>query len=154
VSLENVTIRGGKYGKSKGEARRQTVCLSMYSITENIYCSQLSSASILLQPGRNCFTSYNTRKVLGSFSLCAIVLRSSPPSNVSTCNGQRSSQLFCVHYTLYSGSRRDQRCKWEAAWTVQYHIAIAYVTMWRLFRIFASGSSRPLGKCTPLHCGT
>jgi hypothetical protein len=27
-----------------------TVCLSMYSITENIYCSQLSSVAILLQP--------------------------------------------------------------------------------------------------------
>jgi hypothetical protein len=27
-----------------------TVCLSMYSITENIYYSQLSSVAILLQP--------------------------------------------------------------------------------------------------------
>jgi hypothetical protein len=47
-----------------------------------------------------CFTSYNTRKGVCSLSLCAIVLRSSPPSHVSTCHGQRSSQLFCVHYTL------------------------------------------------------
>jgi hypothetical protein len=31
-----------------------------------------------------------------SLPLCAIVLRSFPPSHVSTCNGQRSSQLFIV----------------------------------------------------------
>jgi hypothetical protein len=43
ASLGNVTVRGEKYGKGKGEARRRRVCLSMYSITENIYCSQLSS---------------------------------------------------------------------------------------------------------------
>jgi hypothetical protein len=55
-----------------------------YSITENIYYSQLSSVELLLQPERNCFTTYNTRKVLRSLSLCAIVLRSSPPSHVST----------------------------------------------------------------------
>jgi hypothetical protein len=70
----------------------------MYSTTENIYYSQLSSVAVLLQPEPNCFTSYSTRKGLGSLSLCTIVLRSSPPSHVSTCNGQRSSQLFCVHY--------------------------------------------------------
>jgi hypothetical protein len=75
-----------------------TVCLSMYSITENIYYSQLSSVAILLQPEPT-FTSCNTMKGLCSLSLCAIVLQSSPPSHVSTCNGQRSSQLFCVHYT-------------------------------------------------------
>jgi hypothetical protein len=55
-----------------------TVCLSIYSITENIYYSQLSSVAILLQPepvshriiqGNDCF-----------LSLCAIVLRSPPAS--------------------------------------------------------------------------
>jgi hypothetical protein len=61
-SLGNVTVRGLKYGKSKGGARLSTVCLSMYSITENIYYSQLSSVAILLQPEPNYFTSYNTRK--------------------------------------------------------------------------------------------
>jgi hypothetical protein len=71
----------------------------MYSITENIYCSQLSSVAILLQPEPNCFTSYNTRKWLFSLSLCAIALQSPPASHVSTSYGQRSSQLFCVHYT-------------------------------------------------------
>jgi hypothetical protein len=71
----------------------------MYSITENIYCSQLSSVAILLQPEPNCFTSCSTRKGLGSLSLCAIVLRASPPSHVSTCNGQGRSQLFCVYCT-------------------------------------------------------
>jgi hypothetical protein len=94
-SLWNVTVRGGKYVKSKGGARLSTVCLSMYSITENIYYSQLSSVAILLQP-EPVFTSYNTTKELCALSLCAIVLRSF--SHVSTSNGQRSSQLFCVHY--------------------------------------------------------
>jgi hypothetical protein len=87
-----------KDGKSKGEAIRRRVCLRIYSVTENIYYSQLSS--VALQPAAwTCFTSYNTTKGLLSLSLCAIVFRSSPPSHVSTCNGQRSSQLFCVHYT-------------------------------------------------------
>jgi hypothetical protein len=81
------------------EARWRRVCLSMYSITENIYYTQLSSVALLLQPERNCFTSYNTWEGLDSFSLCAIALRS-PPPQVSTCNGQRSPQLFCVHYTV------------------------------------------------------
>jgi hypothetical protein len=84
--------------RARGEARWRRVCLSMYSITENIYYTQLSSVAILLQPDRNCFTSYNTRKGLGSLSLCAIALRSFPPSHVSTCNSQRSSLLFCVRY--------------------------------------------------------
>jgi hypothetical protein len=99
ASLGNVTVRGKKCGKSKRGARLSTVCLSMYSITENIYCSQLSSVAILLQPEPNCITSYNTRKWFCFLSLCAIVLQSSPPSHVSTCNGQRSSQLFWVQYT-------------------------------------------------------
>jgi hypothetical protein len=34
VSLGNVTVREEKDGKSKGEARWPTVCLSMFSITE------------------------------------------------------------------------------------------------------------------------
>jgi hypothetical protein len=72
----------------------------MYNITENIYYSQLSSFALLLQPESNCFTSYSTRKGLGSLSRCAVVLRSSPPSHMSTCNGQRSSQLSCVHYSF------------------------------------------------------
>jgi hypothetical protein len=41
ASLGNVTVRGKKDGKGKGEARRRRVCSSMYSITENIYYSQL-----------------------------------------------------------------------------------------------------------------
>jgi hypothetical protein len=74
-SLGNVTVKG-KNGKSKGGARLSTVCLSMYSITENIYYSQLSSVTILLKPEPNCFTSYNTKiecvlspSVLSSFGL-------------------------------------------------------------------------------------
>jgi hypothetical protein len=80
-SFENVTVRGEKYGKSKGGARLSTVCLSMYSITENIYCTQLSSVVILLQPepvshriiqANNCVLS---PYVLSSFGL-AVILRS------------------------------------------------------------------------------
>jgi hypothetical protein len=59
----------------------------------------MSSVALLLQPECNCFTSYNTRKGLCSLFPCAIVLRSPPSSQLSTCNGQRSSQLFCFHYT-------------------------------------------------------
>jgi hypothetical protein len=90
--------RGKKMERARGRQRCPTVCLSMYSITENIYCSQLSSVAILLQPEPNCCTSYNTRKLLCSLSLSAIVLRSPPPSRASSSNGQRSSQLFCVRY--------------------------------------------------------
>jgi hypothetical protein len=49
-SLGNVTVRGEKFEKCKRGSRLSTVCLSMYSITENIYCSQVSSVVILLQP--------------------------------------------------------------------------------------------------------
>jgi hypothetical protein len=39
ASLGNVTLRGEKYGKGKGGAGRPRVCLSTYSITENMYYS-------------------------------------------------------------------------------------------------------------------
>jgi hypothetical protein len=68
----------------------------------------MNSVAILLKPEPDSFTSYNTRKGLGSLSLCAIVLRSSPPSHVSTFTGQRSSQLFCVHYTF---RQRTAKCR-------------------------------------------
>jgi hypothetical protein len=96
--LGKVTVRGDKRWKGKGGSVMTNVCLSMYSKTENIYYSQLSSVAILPQP-EPVLTSYNTRKGLISLISCAIALRSSPPSQVSTCNGQRSSHLFCVHYT-------------------------------------------------------
>jgi hypothetical protein len=104
ASLGNVTVRGENRWKGQGGSTTARVFLSMYSITENIYYSQLSSVALLLQPERSCFTSYNTKKGLRSLSLCAIVLRSSPPSHVSTCNGQRSPQLFCVHRLQSRGS--------------------------------------------------
>jgi hypothetical protein len=59
-------------------ARLSTVCLSMYSITENIYYLQLSSVAILLQP-EPVFTSYSTREGLGSphvLSPCGLPLPS------------------------------------------------------------------------------
>jgi hypothetical protein len=64
----------------------------MYSITENIYCSQLSSVAILLQPepvshrimqGNDCF-----------LSLCAIVFRSPPASHVSSSNVSEAHSYF------------------------------------------------------------
>jgi hypothetical protein len=42
--------RGKKIGRARGRQRCPTVSLSMYSVTENIYCSQLSPVAILLQP--------------------------------------------------------------------------------------------------------
>jgi hypothetical protein len=66
TGLGNVTVIWGKRWKEQGGARLPTVCLSMYSITENIYYSQLSSVGILLQPepvshriiqGKDCFLS-------------------------------------------------------------------------------------------------
>jgi hypothetical protein len=99
--------RHSKRGKKMERAWGSTMAksLSMYSITENIYYSQLSSVTILLQP-EPVFTSYSTMKGLCSLCLCAFALRSSPPSHVSTCNGQRSSQLFCVHYTQSRSGRQ------------------------------------------------
>jgi hypothetical protein len=110
-SLGNVTVRGGKDGNSKRGARLSTVCLSMYSKTENIYYSQLSSVAILLQPEPV------SRRIIQRkdcvLSLCAVFLRSSPPSQVSICNGQRSSQLFCVHYRYDSIKTdvKETRCE-------------------------------------------
>jgi hypothetical protein len=97
ASLGNVTVRGEIRWERQGGS---TTAKSMYSITENVYYSQLSSSALLLQPERNCFTSYNIRKGLGSLSLCAFILQFSPPFHVSICNGQQSSQLLCVHYTV------------------------------------------------------
>jgi hypothetical protein len=104
--------------RARGSAMANS--LSMYSITKNIYYSQLSSVAIFLQPEPNCFTSYNTRKGLCSLSLCTIVLLSPPPSHMSTSNGQRSSQLFCVHYSTVQLAHE------------LYAIALAYIQ--RTFR--------------------
>jgi hypothetical protein len=41
---------------------------------------------------------------LSCLSVCAIASRSSPPSNVCICNGQPSSELFCVHFESVSDS--------------------------------------------------
>jgi hypothetical protein len=71
--------------RARGQRHCQ-VCLSMYSITENIYYSQLSSVAILLQPEP--FTTYSTSKWLCFLSLCALVFRSPPASYVSISNGQ------------------------------------------------------------------
>jgi hypothetical protein len=106
--------RHSKRGKQMERARRKhngEVWACIVLINENIYYSQLSSVAILLQPEPKCFKSYNTRKGLGPLYLCAIVLRSSPPSHVSACNGQRSLQLFCVHYKEISNARIAETLK-------------------------------------------
>jgi hypothetical protein len=66
-SLGNVTVRGEKDGKSKRGARWPTVCLSMYSITENIttyscpplryFCSLNLNVSHRIIQGKNCVLS-------------------------------------------------------------------------------------------------
>jgi hypothetical protein len=78
-SLGNVTVRWGKIWKGQGGIT-MSKSLSMYSITENIYCSQLSSVAIVCSlnltvshriiQGKDC--------VLSPYVL--------------------SSQLFCVQY--------------------------------------------------------
>jgi hypothetical protein len=82
----------------------------MYSITENTYCSQLSSVVILLKPEPNCFTSYNTRKGLCSLSLCAVVLQSSLPPTclLVTVNEARSyfSSTILVTVTGWYHTKR------------------------------------------------
>jgi hypothetical protein len=90
-SLGNVTVRGEKGGKSKGGSRWPTVSLSMYSITENIYYSQLSSVAILLQP-EPVFTSYSTRKdwVLSPNELSPCGLPLPPTCLLVTANEARS----------------------------------------------------------------
>jgi hypothetical protein len=50
ASLGNVTVRGEKLWKGQGGSTITKSVPSMYSITENIYYSQLSSVAILLQP--------------------------------------------------------------------------------------------------------
>jgi hypothetical protein len=54
------------------EARRRRVCLSMYSITENIYYPQLFSVTLLLQPEGNCFTDWVLSPYL--LSSCGLTL--------------------------------------------------------------------------------
>jgi hypothetical protein len=90
----------------------------MYSITENIYYSQLSSVAILLQPETNCFTSYNTRKALCSLSLsvlssCGLPLP--PTCLLLTANEARSyfastilveARAFCGTTTFISCSQK------------------------------------------------
>jgi hypothetical protein len=101
-SLWNVTVRGEKYGKSKVGAQCPTVCLSMYSITENIYYSQLSSVAILLQPEPNCFTSYNTRKALCSLPLLSSCGLPLPPTCLLlTANEARRYFASTISKMLY-----------------------------------------------------
>jgi hypothetical protein len=132
ASFGNVTVtQGKKDGKGKGGGRWPTVCLSMYGITENIYYSQPSSVALLLQP-EPVLISFSTRKGLGSLSSCDIALRSSPPSHMSTCNGQRSSQLFCVHYKKAGEEKGDTSISVVGAhgdpytatilWSIVHHI--------------------------------
>jgi hypothetical protein len=88
-SLGNVTVRGEKDGKSKGECDGQ----QSEHVTENIYYSQLSSFAILLQPEPNCFTSYSTRKwfcFLSPYMLSSCGLPHPPTCLLLTVNEARS----------------------------------------------------------------
>jgi hypothetical protein len=76
--------------RATGGARLPTVCLSMYSITENIYYSQLPSVALLLQPEHN--TTYSTRKdwVLSTHVLLPCGLPLPPTCLLVTVNEARS----------------------------------------------------------------
>jgi hypothetical protein len=112
--------------------------LSRYSITENIYCSQLSSVEILMQPEPDCFTSYNTRKGLCSVSLCDVILRSPASSHVSTSNGQRSSQLFCVHRNFVKSSALKRKEKFRT----QHIIVSCYGNLCQTINVVCGASVR------------
>jgi hypothetical protein len=98
-SLGNATVRGeNRWKEQEGSAIVNSQ--SMYSITENIYCSQLSSVAILLQPGPNCSTSYNTRKGLCSLSLSLVSsfgLPLPPTCLLLTVNEARSYFASTIH---------------------------------------------------------
>jgi hypothetical protein len=85
--------RHSKRGKKKERARGSAIVnsLSMYSITENIYYSQLSSVAILPQP-ELVFTSYSTRKdwVLYPNVLSPCGLTLTPTCLLITVNEARS----------------------------------------------------------------
>jgi hypothetical protein len=53
--------------------------------------------ALLVQHKRNNFTSDKKKEGMGYLSVYAIASRSSPASYACICNGQRSSELFCVH---------------------------------------------------------
>jgi hypothetical protein len=101
-SLGNVTVRGGKEGKSMEGQRCPAVCLSMYSITANIYYSQLSSVAILLQPepvahriiqGKDCVIS------LSLLSSCGLPLP--PTCLVIAVKEARSYFAFTIRLILH-----------------------------------------------------
>jgi hypothetical protein len=82
-------------------ARACQVCLSMYSITENIYYSQLSSVAIFLQPepvshriiqGNDC--------VLSLYVLSSFGLPLPPTCLLVTVNEARSYFASTVHFVF------------------------------------------------------
>jgi hypothetical protein len=93
---------GEKDGKDKGEARRRRVCLSMYSINENIYYSQLSSVALLLQPERNCLHCIIQGKdwVLSPYVLSSCGLSLPPTCLLVTVNEARSYFASTIHFSL------------------------------------------------------
>jgi hypothetical protein len=109
-SLGNVTVRRGKYGKSKRGARWPTVCLSMYSITENIYysqltaplrhfCSQNLTVSHCIVQGKHCALSPN---VLSSFGLplsttCLLATAKEARSYFASTITSQKSHLRTLH---------------------------------------------------------
>jgi hypothetical protein len=98
ASLGNVTVRGERRWKGQGGARWPTVCLSMYSITENIYYSQLSSVTLLLQPERNFSHRIIQVKdwVLSPYMLSSCCLLLPPTCLLVTVNEARSYFAFTI----------------------------------------------------------
>jgi hypothetical protein len=85
--------------------------LSMYSTTESIYYSQLSSVVLLLQPELNCFTSYNTRKGLGSLSpyvLSSCGLPLPPTCLLVTVNGAISYFASTIHRVCEQDAEQNE----------------------------------------------
>jgi hypothetical protein len=79
----------------------------------------------------------------GYLSVCAISSRSSPPTHLRICNGQRSSELFCVHCTSSHDSRKTSKYiggihhhhhQWhyspESGLVLPYGFRDRYITMW------------------------
>jgi hypothetical protein len=91
-----------------------TVCLSMYSITENIYYSQLSSVAIRLQTEPNSFVSYSTRKGLCSPSvLSSFGLPLPPTCLLLTVSEARSYFASAVLRYLLQGHKLDSLLLFE-----------------------------------------
>jgi hypothetical protein len=101
-SLGNVTVRGEKRWKEQ-EGSAMANCQSMYSITENIYYSQLSSVAILLQPEPVSHRKIQRKDcVLSPYVLSSCGLPLPPTCLLLTVNEARSYFASTTPTCLYS----------------------------------------------------